>query len=63
MFGAKPRRRVEILKDNPSDCGCDDQYRVVEMDDRGRVVRELGREIKGYAVAENIKVLAESGKI
>lgn len=62
MFGAK-KRRVEIRKDDPSTCGCDEQYSVVELDDRGRVVRELGREIKGFAVAENIKVLAESGQI
>ena len=61
MFGTK-RRRVEIRQDDPSECGCDEQYSVVEVDDRGRVVREIGREIKGYAVAENIKVLAESGR-
>ena len=66
MFGrgkAPVKRRIAIWKDDPSKCGCDDQYSVVELDAAGRLVKMLGKEIKGYAVAKNIKDLAESGRI
>jgi hypothetical protein len=56
-------KRVEIRQDDPSECGCDDQYSVVELDAAGRVARILGKKIKGYGVARNIKELAEQGRV
>jgi hypothetical protein len=47
VIEAMARTRIVIEKDDPAKCGCDDAYRVVERDDRNRVVRVHGEAIKG----------------
>jgi hypothetical protein len=55
------RTRIVIEKDDPAECGCDDAYRVVEKDDRGRILRVHGKAIKSYSVAENVAEIARGG--
>ncbi len=48
------RNRIVIEKDDPAECGCNDAYRVVEKDERGRILRTHGRAIKSYQLAQNV---------
>jgi hypothetical protein len=50
--------RIRIIKDDPAECGCNDAYKVIEEDARGRVVRVLGKAIKSYQVAQNVADIA-----
>jgi len=52
------RNRIEIIKDDPAECGCNDAYKVIEKDAYGHVVRIHGRAIKSYEVARNIAEVA-----
>lgn len=52
---------IVIEKDDPAECGCDDAYRVVEKDERGRTLRVHGKGIKSYGVAENVADIARGG--
>lgn len=59
-FFDRPQKNViRIVKEDPRECGCDDQYQVVEVSPDGRRVRVHGSGIRGYNVAENVKMVAE----
>jgi hypothetical protein len=63
FFGSsRQQSQIRIVQVDPRTCGCTDQWDVLEYDSAGRMVRTVGKNVRGYQVAQNIAELAQTGR-